>query len=260
MRKKDLVKKLNRSLHTPPVTVDEIHFSETCLLAGEEIRLRQKRERISFLSFLSMQIKFIGWKIWLAQGIFLLLTDGMFRRLFGREYPENPLSAARLLCCLSILVFMTALPFLYRSVRYQMQEVEAVARFSCVRLLAAKLAIVGIGDLFILSGIFCIATWRTSLTAGSTLQYLCFPFLSAGSGCLYLLGHCSPKQFFAGSMGLCTFLILAAAILLRRGTVLFFGSFSAEWIAACIFLTAFCIWQLRCILRDSSYTEMQLVS
>ena len=258
MKKKDLVKKLNRSLHTPPVTVDEIHFADTCLRAGEEICLKQRRERISFPSFLSMQIKFIGRKIWLAQGIFLLFVNGMFRSLYGNDYPENPLSAAKLLFCLSVLVFMTALPFLYRSARYQMQEIEAASRFSCVRLLAAKLVIVGIGDLFILGGIFCIATWRTSLTAGSTLLYLCFPFLSAGSGCLYLLGHCSPKQFFAGSMGLCTFLILAAATLLRRGTVLFFCSFSAGWITACIFLTVFCIWQFRYILCRSSYTEMQL--
>lgn len=258
MRKKELKKNLRRSLQSPCVTVNQKHFADTCLLAGRQARLKQRRERISFLSFLSMQIRFIGWKVWLAQGIFLFLTDGMFCRLFGTEYPESPLAAARLLFCLSILVFMTALPFLYRSVRYQMQEVEAAARFSCVRLLMAKLAIVGVGDLFLLSGIFCIAMWRTSLPVGSALLYLCFPFLFAGSGCLFLLGHFAPKQFFVGSTGLCALLILAAATLLRHDTALLYRSFSGGWIAACIFLAAFCIRQFRYILYHSSYTEMQL--
>ena len=258
MRKKDLEKKLSRSLHELPTAINSEHLAGTCLLAGEQACRKKRRARISFSSFLSMQIRFIGWKIWLAQGIFLLFINGMFRRFFGGEYPENPLSAARLLFCLSILVIMTALPFLYRSVRCRMQEIEAAARFSCTRLLMAKLAIVGIGDLFILSGIFCIAIWRTSLTAGSALLYLCFPYLLAGSGCLFLLGHFAPKQFFAGSTGLCAFLIAAAAILLRRDTALFCLSFSGEWIAACIFLTGFCIRQFRHILYGSSYTEMQL--
>lgn len=258
MRKKDLEKNLRRSLHEPKAAINQEHLADTCLLAGEQASRRKRRVRISFLSFLTMQIRFIGWKIWLAQGVFLLLADGIFRWLFGTEYPENPLAAARALFCLSILVIMTALPFLYRSVRYRMQEVEAAARFSCARLLMAKLAIVGIGDLFILGGIFCIAMWRTSLTAGSTLLYLCFPYLFTASGCLFLLGHFAPTQFFAGSTGLCAFLILAAVILLRRDTAVFCRSFSGGWIAVCLILTGFCIWQFRHILYGSSYTELQL--
>lgn len=259
MKKKNLEKELSRSLLSPAVTINEKHFRDTCLLAEKEACLKQKRARISFISFLFMQIRFIGFKIWSVQVIFLLFVSGMFNRLYGVDSSETPLSTARLLFCLSILVLMTALPFLYRSVRYRMQEIEAAARFSCVKLLMAKLAMVGIGDLFILSGIFCITIWKTSLQADSALLYLCFPFLLAGSGCLFILGHFTPKQFFTGSMGLCSFLILAASILFRHSTMLFCRSFSAGWIAACIFLAAFCGWQFRYILYRSSYTEMQII-
>lgn len=257
MRKKDLETKLGRSLQ-PPVTADKKHFADTCLLAEKEFCLRQKRERISFIPFLSAQIKYIGWKIWLGQGGFLLLSSNMFSRFYGGDYLKSPLHMAKLLFCLSVLVFMTALPFLYRSVRYRMQEVEAATRFSCVKLLMAKLAIVGIGDIFILSGIFCVTMWNTSLQAGSILLYLCFPFLLAGSGCLFLLGHFTPEQFFAGSTGGCAFLLFAASVLFRQDTLSLFHSFSTGWIAVCGFLVIFCIRQCRYILYRSAYTEMQL--
>ena len=73
MKRKDLEQTLIRTLHQPPVTVNEQHVAATCRLAGMQAHQKQARRRITFLPFLSMQIRYIGWKIWLAQSIFLLL-------------------------------------------------------------------------------------------------------------------------------------------------------------------------------------------
>ena len=162
MRNEDFEKRLGQALHQAPDMVHESHLEKTLLLVRKETYQRNKRERISFTHFLSMQIKFIGWKVWAAQGLFLLIICGMLSSFYGGYFLEHPQSMTRVLFGLSVLIFMTALPLIYRSVLYQMQEIEAAAYFSSVKLLAAKLAVIGIGDLSILIGIFATTVIRTS--------------------------------------------------------------------------------------------------
>ncbi len=256
MKEQNFEKKLKRSLHQSPPMRNEKHFENTLLLARKEAYQKQKRERISFTRFLSMQIKFIGWKIWSVQGIFLAAISCILSRSY--DYIKNPQHMTKLLFCLSVLVFMTALPFVYRSVRYQMQEIEAVTRFSSVKLLMAKLIVIGIGDVSILSGILFTTVIKTSLQIDSAILYLSFPFLLVCSSSLFMLGHFTTKQFFVGSMGLCSFLVLVLFVIPRHYGLLFQQSFSAGWIMICALLTAFCIQQFRYILYYSSYTEMQV--
>ena len=232
-------------------------LSAAVLLAGKEASGRGRMERISFPQFLVLQLRFIGWKVWAVQGGILLLLCGLLSRLFGRGYWKDPQSVAGLLFCLSVLIFMMAPPFLYRSVRYRMQEVEAAARFSSVRLLMARLIIIGIGDATLLSGILLTAAVKTALQPSSAVVSVAFPFLLASSGCLYLLGHVSPRQFLAGSMGLCGFLLVGLS-LAHRHFHLFFR-LSPGWIGVCALLIAFCCHQFHYLLHNCAYAEMQVI-
>lgn len=255
MRKKELEKQLRRSLHGVSAAADRKHVEETKLLAGREVLRKSGRERISFLRFLVMQVKFIGWRVWTLQIAFLLVIRGAFHSFYGRE---NLRYMVRLLVCLSVMVLMMALPIIYRCVRYRMQEVEAASRFSSVKLLMAKLAMIGIGDLIILCGIFAAAVWGTSLRADRVFAAICLPFLLAGSGCLYMLGHFKAKQFFAGSMGWCSLFILLSAVWSEQFEALFCRFLNAGGIILCVLLTVFCICQFRYIMYRSPYAEMQI--
>lgn len=257
MKKQDFEKKIKQSLRQSPATVNKNHFESTILLARAEAYRKQSRERISFTHFLAMQIKFIGWKFWVVQGSFLFVISCMLFPFY--EYMKNPQHMAKLLFCISILVFMTALPFIYRSAHYQMQEIESVTRFSSVKLLIAELIVIGIGDIFMLSGIFFTALIKTSLQADSAILYLCFPFLLVCGCCLFMLGHFTPKDFFIGSMGLCSFLVFVFAIAPAHYGFLFQQSFSVKWVIICALLTAFCTQQFRHIMYDSLYVEMQII-
>lgn len=256
MKEQDLEKKLKQVLHQPSVTANEKHFENTILLVREEANQKQKREHISFTRFLAMQTKYIGWKIWSVQGIFLWIIIYMLSCFY--DFRKSPQFVTKLLFCLSILLFMTALPFIYRSVRYQMQEIEAATRFSCVKLLMAKLIVIVIGDIFMMSGIFFTTIIKTSLQADSIILYLCFPFLLVSSCCLFMLGHFMPKQFLTGSMGLCLFFMIAVPSISGQYTALFQQSFSVRWLVICVLLITFCIRQLRYIIYRSCYTEMQI--
>lgn len=255
MREQSFEIQLRRSLHQS-VAADEKHFESTLLLAREEAGRRRRRTRVSFGCFLFRQMKFIGWRIWGAQGIFLLAAGFAFANLYAGIY--SPVNMAKLLLCLSVLVFMTALPFLYRSVRWRMQEIEAASRFSSVRLLAAKLIVIGVGDVCALCGIFFMAVIRTSLRTDSALLYLCFPFLLVCGICLFMLGHFTPGRFLAGSMGVCCSLLFLFSAVPGQCDALLLQSFSGGGIIACAALFAFCVQQFRYIIHDSPYTEMQV--
>lgn len=251
-----LEQQLRQSMHRLPSVTNETHLHATILLARREACQKQSRRRISFMHFLGKQLSFIGWKAWCIQGLFLLSFYVFFSDFF--DYLRTPLRLAKLLFCLSVAVFMTALPLLYRSVRYQMQEIEAAARFSSVKLLLARLIVIGVGDITLLSGIFLFALMKTSLPTGSAVFYLCFPFLLAGGGCLFMLGHFPPGKFLAGSFLFCSALILACSVLSGQHAFWHLQAPPAAQFMICALLAAFCAGQLRYIIRTSSYEEMQL--
>lgn len=118
---------LKRSLHRMDVPIRPSHLIETQSLVRES--LRPGKRRLSFWEFLGAQVRFIGWKIWLFQAVTLLFICGIPFLLWGREL-GSPRTAGTLLCCCSLLTFMTALPFLHRARRYGMCEVEMAARTS----------------------------------------------------------------------------------------------------------------------------------
>lgn len=255
MREQDVEMKLRQALQSPAGMGGE-HYESTLMLAREEACKRQRRVRISFTAFLSGQIRFIGWKIWGMQGIFLLAVSFIVSHVFGVVI--TPCYLTKQLLCLSVLVFMTALPLLYRSVRWQMQEVEAASRFSSVKLLTARLIVIGIGDICMLGCIFAATILKTSLGADRAMLYLCVPFLLVCGSCLFMLGHFTPKAFLRGSVGLCSFLLLLFALFPDHWGIWLQQSFSAGWIGICILLLGFCAQQFRYIVHASPYTERQM--
>ena len=118
MTNNDLETRLHQAYQGADVEVRPSSMSEAILLARKEAYSR--RQRLSFPQFLSMQILFIGWKVWAVQATCLLAVCGLLSHLFGQGYWKDPQSVAGLLVCLSLFIFMTAPPFLYRSVRYRM--------------------------------------------------------------------------------------------------------------------------------------------
>ncbi len=256
-KEKRLEQEVRQSLHQLPSAANETHLHTTILLVEREACLKQRQKRISFAHFLRKQIGLTGRKIWLVQGISLFVLSILIPRFYTDAITLHQM--IKRLVCLSILIFMTALPLLYRSVRYRMQEIEAASRFSGAKLLLARLIVIGIGDICLLTGIFMITIFKTLLPADSVVFCLCFPFLLSGSVCLYLLGHLAPRQFLAGSLLFCSFFAFLFIVMPAQYAFLYQPSLSAIRAILCAFLLAFCVWQLRYIIKTSSYEELQLI-
>lgn len=254
--KANLEQELKQALHQMPDPANGAHIQATILLSKREACLRKERTRITYLCFLRKQIRFIAWKLWAVQSMLLLIISILLSRFF--DSPFMPHQLIKLLACLSVLIFMAALPLLYRSVRYRMQEVEAATRFSGVKLLLSRLFIIGIGDICLLTGVFLATVIKTALPTDSTVFCLCFPFLLAGCGSLYMLGHFPPRRFFVGSLLYCALLTVAFGIVPWQDTFLYRPSPTAIRAILCALPFLFCVRQLRYLINKSSYAEMQL--
>ncbi len=257
MKNTEFEKLLTQSLHDTPRSGNGL--KNTVRLAKSQVGKNQKRGRIPFWRFLFQQVRYVGWQLWTAQGLMLLVFDRMLIQLYGERFWDSPISGAKLLFCASTLVAMMALPMLYRSRKYRMQEIESVSYFSSTRLLMAKLAAIGIGDALLLAGIFLTTMIRTSMETGNLTLCLLLPFLVMSAAYLYMMGHCSGNGFFVGSITLGSAMLLIATVIPGQWLSLFQQSMTYGWIIFCLGLLVFSAGQLRYLLYRSPYAELQVL-
>jgi len=231
------------------------HMYETICLVRKEITKKAERKRLSFWQFLRTQVRFIGWKIWVMQLIVLGVVYACMMGFFEKYYTEHPEDLPRLLMVLAIIVLMTAIPFLYRSIRYRMQEIESVTYVSSVRLMMARLFIIAVGDSVILASMYVMAISNSIIPKMLLFLCLSIPFFAACNGCLYMVGHLKPEHFLHGSIGLCMAMI---GLFLYKGAwlELFFQN-GIYGLLLCVLLMILCIYQIW-NMQESSYTELQI--
>ena len=231
------------------------HMKETICLVRKEIAKKMEHSRLSFWQFLKAQIRFIGWKIWMIQIVVLGIIYLGMTEYFGKYYAEHPERLPQLLMVLSVVVLMTALSFLYRSIRYRMQEIEAVTFVSSVRLMMTRLLIIAIGDGMLLGSIYVMGVTNSVLPRIIIFLCLSVPFFAACNGCLFMAGHLKPECFLRGSIGLCMAMI---GLILYKGEwleILFQNGMYGLLI--CGLLLMLCIYQIW-NMQKCSYVELQI--
>lgn len=254
MSKQAFEKELSAALHSePPASTGQ---RETAALARAMVTQRGAVVRIGFAEFLGEQVRFIGWKIWLLQALCLLALSSTMDGLLGGLYFLNGYIAMQCLSCLSVLVLLTALPFLASATRYQMHEVEAATHFSSLWLLAAKLLLVGAGDLVMLVSLWIYALLRTPLSADALPFCLLLPFLAAAAGLVTLLRHASPRGFSLGCVLWCA--VLCSAGCLSSRWLWQFAESTLLALALCAALLGYCALMLHKLWRENAFTELQL--
>lgn len=231
------------------------HIKETIYIVKKEIEKKAQHNRLSFWQFLKTQIRFIGWKIWIMQMILQWIIYVCMKKFFSKYYVEHPEDLPKIVMVWAIVVLMTAIPFLYKSFRHRMQEIEAVTYISSVRLMIARLLIVGIGDIILLGSIYAIVV--ANVVIPKIMLFLCLsvPFLVACNGCLFMVRYLKPKVFLQSSIGLC---VLMIGVLIYKGEWwenLFQSGIQGLLLAGLLVVLCFIqIWNM----QDSDYIELQI--
>lgn len=258
MTNRELEAQLKTALHKAAFPVRPAHFQETLSLVSDELRKHPARKRLSYWEFLGTQVRFIGWKIWLFQALTLLLL-GCLSYSLRQSFLDSPRSAGLLLSCCSLLISMTALPFLHRSRRYRMCEVEMAARFSIIKQLGARLLILSIGDFAMLCSLFCFTLAKTALPRSSVFLYLLLPYLTATSGMLYLIRHTPSVKWAQNSVLVCGSLFLLFSLLTAPSPLSLPEPSSPVWGIACLVMAACCLRQTHFIFAPNSLEKIQFL-
>lgn len=260
MNKKQSNSSINRQLkemlHLQTESVNREQIKQISRRVEPLLEEKRKRRRINYSEFLKRQLRFIGWPIWLMQGTALIMLCIVFNGPLNFYLENSAKGIAFLLCCLSVLVLLSSVPMIHRSIRYKMHEIELSTRFSSVKLLLAKLLIIGVGNIVMLSAIFLLTIANTSLQTESVLLYLLLPYLAACGGFLYLLGHIPADKFEVYSVGLCCLMLTVFTMLSRFHSNFFRQTFSAGWLFVCLLLMLFSISQLRYLMYRSTYAQI----
>lgn len=115
MSNHDFETELRAALHENSAT--DVGRQQTSARVRSMVRQQGAAERIGFAAFLGTQVRFLGWKIWLVQALCLLAANAGLSNAFGMTYFTYPRLLVQCLCCLSVLVMLTALPVLYEAAR-----------------------------------------------------------------------------------------------------------------------------------------------
>ncbi|MCC9295810.1 hypothetical protein ACFHWD_12790 [Clostridium sp. MT-14] len=184
---KKLCLDLKKALNVPVVYHGE-QLEKAISLANSEYEKHRSRERIGYVEFLFQQIPFMGRRIWIFQGSILILMWLLLTTIFQEDFKYI---AARhlpdLLCLFAIFITMTGLPFLCRSYRYKMQEVETASFMSMSGLLSARLIVIGLGDGIFLLAVSLVTFSKVSISTALVIFYLLLPFLVSCCGCIFIL-------------------------------------------------------------------------
>lgn len=132
-------------------------------------------ERTTFWQFLSNVMRHTGWRLWVSQGIVLLLVCFAIFSI-----PNTP----NIIPVFMPLFILACLPSFYQSTAFGMSEIEAATRASSAQIVLAKLVLAGASEIMCLT-IICwieVLTAAYPITLVQLILYVVVPFL----GCLIL--------------------------------------------------------------------------
>ena len=249
-----LKKHLKEALQHMDRPVNDIHMRQTCEAVKWEWTKKHK-DRIRFWDLFKVQIRFLGWRVWLVQNLFLITIYILFESMSDHFWVANNRYTSIFLCCISISLLLSAVPFIYRSVKYKTQEIEMASYFSRAKFILVNLLMLGIGNVIVLGVVFGLAVVKTSLSMGGILLYLGVPYLTTGCELLHLLGHTPAGQFSKKTIKSITALGFVLVLINQFYDFFSIQSFSGSWFIVCSGLVIYMIYQVRYIAFQSPYVD-----
>lgn len=233
------------------------HITQTAKLCREAYALGQGKTRSGFLRFLLQQLGFIPKSVFIVQGVVLLLVCGMLQQVMtaGSLYRWFPVTYPAFLGGCGILFAVLNIPFLQRSARYQMLELETSTRVAMPRLLMARLIILGTANL---AAILLVSWFAASgRQAWDSAVFILLPYLLACAGCVCIVSTGGGRMSTVYSCILCGGLFGLLLLLSRLNPDLFIDIYIGIWWLVCIPAFIALVAALRTVLAQSKTLNTQ---
>ena len=150
--------------------------------------------RISLFETFVRLMRFISWKIWLVQGICLIIFCRGLISISGLNQGLSPGIIIRLICLICGSIPFITIPFLHRSMQYKMHEVEMASYLSFSMHMLSILLSIAIGDICMLASGVIISIYVIHMTLMTSIIYWMTPFLIFSTLILVILTHVSANR------------------------------------------------------------------
>ena len=205
-------------------TEKNVQRAEENVIQMAKLQLQKTyRNKNSFKDLLLCQIKFCGWKMWAFELLTAVAAGMLLRWTMTDKYFLTTRKLLFFAVCFVVFVPMMLLPFLYRSIRYQMFEVESTSVFSIKTVLFSKFLLFFGGEIGLISAVIVCLRFATMITFVEILEMILIPFLLANDGFLFLLEKMKSEK-------LCQSFLYYGIVLFAVIIALFLSKWQIRWI------------------------------
>ena len=198
------------------ITEKSIQRAEENVIQMAKLQLQKTyRNKNSFKDLLLCQIKFCGFKMWAFELLTAVAAGMLLRWTMTDKYFLTTRKLMFFAACFVVFVPMMLLPFLYRSIRYQMFEVESTSVFSIKTVLFSKFLLFFGGEIGLISAVIICLRFTTMITFVEILGMVLIPFLLANDGFLFLLKKMKSEKLCQSFLyyGIALFAVIVALFL-----------------------------------------------
>lgn len=151
--------------------------------AGSACRTEEAFGGIPFARFVLGQVRYIRPWVWAAQAVLLATL------LVGSALAPTDAASSALTSIVALLTVLVGMPDVLRSREDGVAELEYACRFDCRQVLAARLIVLGLSDVVVLTA----AVLAVPALAGSdpmlVFLHACAPYFATAAGCLWIAGR-----------------------------------------------------------------------
>ena len=134
-------------------------LEETVALSKRILMEREKEKEAGMLEFIFGQMRFISKGTWAVKAVVFL---GMFLALYGIRLEEGK-GADQVIAVAASLLVLTAMPEIWKNIRYQAMDVESCTRFGLKKAYLARFLLLGMADLCMATVfVLCTSRWLSS--------------------------------------------------------------------------------------------------
>ena len=196
------------------------------------------RNRNHFGDLLLIQTKLCGMKMWLFEMLAAAVMCICMYSIFQEQYFLTLKKQLFLLTCFAVSVPILILPFLYRSIRYQMFEVECASVFSIRTVLFSKFLVFFGGETGMVMALTAFLRWKGNFSWAEIAGCVLIPVLFANDGVLALLKRAKPEKICRDMLGFGGMLLAAVSLILlsEQAGIVRLGYFPTAVVAVAVVL------------------------
>ena len=234
----DTGKEVNRNIEAKPECLTQNQVPEELLKLAKAQFIQTCRNRNHFGDLLLIQTKLCGMKMWLFEMLAAAVMCICMYSIFQEQYFLTLKKQLFLLTCFAVSVPILILPFLYRSIRYQMFEVECASVFSIRTVLFSKFLVFFGGETGMVMALTAFLRWKGNFSWAEIAGCVLIPVLFANDGVLALLKRAKPEKICRDMLGFGGMLLAAVSLILlsEQAGIVRLGYFPTAVVAVAVVL------------------------